>query len=215
MSKTDLLPVPLAPFASSRLRARLQSPTLSTHRRPPRASSPKAKAAKPTPNPAPNRFPDIHPRASVVECGMKFRSIGRAVINHQKTPERTTAPIPLPPSASPRLRARFHPHFTHPPKAKPITQSIFKSCKSCPKPIFSLPPSRLRVPARDSDPPPYAPTEGQPHPSPRLPIKTQTTTLITPQARLVAPRPRPAGEMPLRDTAGRHRLNPSLSALAR
>ena len=74
-------PVPLPPFAPSRLRARFQSKNYAPTEGP-EAFPPKAKAAKPTPNPAPNRFPVIRPRASVVECGMKFRSIGRAAINH-------------------------------------------------------------------------------------------------------------------------------------
>ena len=54
---------------------------------------------------------------------MKFRSIGQAVINHQKPPERIKAPVPLAPlrafAASRETPVRI---FTHSTKAKPHPQ---------------------------------------------------------------------------------------------
>ena len=91
MSKTGLLRV----SAPSR---ELPFPSL---KHPPKARRPFAhkKTAKPIPNPAPNRFPIIRLRASVVECGMKFRSSGRAAIHHQETLDRIMAPAPLRPAS--------------------------------------------------------------------------------------------------------------------
>ena len=90
---------------------------------------------------------------------MKFRSIGRAVITHQKTPERITVPKCRIPTTPPPASQPYAPTEGQAPP--PI--SIFKSCPSCescqnwPSP---WPPSRLRGFARDSHPPPHALTEG-------------------------------------------------------
>ena len=50
---------------------------------------------------------------------MKFRSIGPAGINRQKTTERITAPVPLAPFAPSRLRARFPAPACPPPRLTP------------------------------------------------------------------------------------------------
>ena len=142
----------------SRLRARLPFQELRTHRRPRGPSPQNQKRPKPHPATPPNRFPDIRPRASVVECGMKFRSIGPAAINHPKTPERITAPVPLTtaPFARSRLR-RFARDPDPPPYAPtegqappPIHQKSCKSCKSCQNWLFPLAPLRAFAASRET-----------------------------------------------------------------
>ena len=57
---------------------------------------------------------------------MKFRSIGRAAIHHQKTPERIKTPLPLAPFAPSRLRARFQS-----PSARTHRRPCFKTYRAC------------------------------------------------------------------------------------
>ena len=176
------LAFPLAPpFAASRLRARLRSQPLRTHRRP-RRHSPQTRSGQPHTQPSAQSVPG-HP-STRQRYGVRNEVPLDRTSRHQP-PKNPRADK----SSGPVIRCAHRPNPTHPPKAKPILrihQKSCKSCESCPKPSHPLgPPSRLRGFARDSGPKSYAPTEGptgvcpqksgQDHPQPPRAIGSRTS----------------------------------------